>query len=450
MGEIFDPSITFAQLGLGPNLLKGVEDAGFVYPTDIQARLIPLVLAGKDVIGQAKTGTGKTAAFALPILNQLTDTPAMQVLILVPTRELAAQVTAEIGDLGKHTAFHCACIVGGESMRAQVRAVHQGAHILVGTPGRVMDLQGRGEIHFRNLRFVVLDEVDRMLDIGFRDDIRQILKSVPGPHQTIFCSATISPDIERLGRSFMKPDATRIQGTAGSLTVSLVDQKYLPVQPWDKRSLLLHLLRSKKPDTSVIFCRTKATVHRVTTYLREHGINVREIHGDLAQAKRNSVMESFREGNLDVLVASDLAARGLDIEHISHVINYDLPDDPEVYVHRIGRTARAGRRGTAWSFVMPDQGQLLTEIEKLCGLEIEPLPYPEFKPGPVPDDMAREQARANRPAVDPIERLTARAAPTPTTEFSPEEMARRFPGGVVPQNAPPATLGRHFKSRRRR
>ena len=450
MGEIFDQSVTFAQLGLGPNVLRGVEEAGFIYPTDIQARLIPPVLAGKDVIGQAKTGTGKTAAFALPILSRLTDTPGMQVLILVPTRELAAQVTAEIEDLGKYTAFRCACIVGGESMRAQVRAIQQGAHVLVGTPGRVMDLQGRGEIHFRNLRWVVLDEVDRMLDIGFREDIRQILKSVTQPHQTIFCSATIGPDIERLGRSYMKPDATRIQGDTGSLTVSLVDQKYLPVAPWDKRSLLLHLLRHEKPKTTVVFCRTKATVHRVTSHLREHGINVREIHGDLAQAKRNSVMEAFREGKLDVLVASDLAARGLDIEHISHVINYDLPDDPEVYVHRIGRTARAGRRGTAWSFVMPDQGQLLTEIEKLCGLEIEQLHYPNFKPGPVPDDIAREHTRTQRPPADPIERLTARAAPSAVDELSAEELARRFPGGVIPQNAPPPNLGRHFRSRRRR
>ena len=453
MGEIFDESTTFAQLGLGADVLKGVAEAGFVHPTDIQARLIPPVLAGKDVIGQAKTGTGKTAAFALPILQMLDLAVPMQVLILVPTRELAAQVTAEIEDLGKHTAARCACIVGGESMRAQVRAVQQGAHFMVGTPGRVMDLQGRGEIHFRNLRWVVLDEVDRMLDIGFREDIRQILKSVSQKHQTIFCSATISEDIERLGRTYMQGEVVKIHAESGSLTVSLVDQKYLPVQPWDKRTLLLHLLRHEKPNTTVVFCRTKMTVHRVTAYLREHAINVREIHGDLAQQKRNKVMESFREGDLDVLVASDLAARGLDVEHISHVINYDLPDDPEVYIHRIGRTARAGRRGTAWTFVMPDQGQLLTEIEKLCGTEIQKLDYPNFKPGPVPEDAARDFARAHRPAADPMEKLAARAEPTATTqlmtELTPEEIARRFPGGAIPQTAPPANLGRHFRSRRR-
>ncbi|NJL31693.1 MAG: DEAD/DEAH box helicase [Phycisphaerales bacterium] len=354
--DIFDSQLTFTNLGLHKPVLQGVLDAGFEKPTHIQAKLIPAILAGKDVIGQAKTGTGKTAAFGLPILHLAEPDVFFQALILVPTRELASQVAGEINELGRHTRLHAVCVIGGESIRDQSRALKKGAHLLVGTPGRVMDMQGRGEIHFQNIRFVVLDEVDRMLDIGFREDIRKILSTVRREHQTIFVSATISKEIELLARRFMKPDTEKIITLSGALTVSLVDQKHLPVEPWDKKQLLYHLLKHEKPDTTVVFCRTKQTVHKVTAFLKDKGINAREIHGDLSQSRRNKVMVSLRQGNLDVLVASDLAARGLDVEHISHVINYDLPDDPEVYVHRIGRTARAGKRGVAWAFVTSNRG----------------------------------------------------------------------------------------------
>ncbi|MCX5661458.1 MAG: DEAD/DEAH box helicase, partial [Planctomycetota bacterium] len=394
------------------------------------------------------TGTGKTAAFGLPILHSLDKETPMGALILVPTRELAAQVAAEIEELGQFTPIRASCIIGGESMRHQSKDLKAGGHIIVGTPGRVMDMRDRGELTFDNVRFVVLDEVDRMLDIGFRDDIRKILKQVRLEHQTIFCSATLGDEIERLARTFMKPDAQKIMTIGASLTVSQVEQKYLAVAPWDKRTLLLHLLKHEEPDTTVVFCRTKATVHRVAEYLSDKGIDCREIHGDLAQNKRNRVMESMRNGNLDVLVASDLAARGLDIDHISHVINYDLPDDPEVYVHRIGRTARAGRRGIAWTFVMPDQGQMLTEIEKLTGVLIEKMDYPDFKPGPVPADAPKfHTPSTSRP--DPLATLASRAQPLAATETEDAaELARRFPGGVVPQSAPKRTLGSKFKSRR--
>jgi ATP-dependent RNA helicase DeaD len=414
--------------------------------------MIPLILAGKDVIGQAKTGTGKTASFGLPVLHLSNPEVSMETLVLTPTRELAAQVAGEINDLGQFTPIRAVCIVGGESMRAQSKAVKDGGHIIVGTPGRVMDMQERGEIHFKNIRYIVLDEVDRMLDIGFREDIRKILSLVKTAHQTIFCSATISGEIERLARSYMKPDVEKIVTVSGALTVALVDQKYLSVQPWDKRTLLLHLLRHEKPDTTVVFCRTKATVHRVATYLKEKGIDAREIHGDLAQNKRNKVLETLREGKLDVLVASDLAARGLDIEHISHVINYDLPEDPDIYVHRIGRTARAGRKGVAWSFVMPDQGQMLTEIEKLTGVEIPKLDYPDFTPGPVPEDM-RSSLPSNRERPDPMVTLAARTAPLVPEgweEFTPEQIKQMFPDGNVPKNAPRKTLGSKFRSQRHR
>lgn len=449
MNEIFDTDTRFADLGLRDTVLRGVETSGFSHPTHIQKQLIPAALAGRDVLGQAKTGTGKTAAFGLPILHMSDPKIPMQALVLTPTRELAVQVAAELQELGRFTNIQSACIIGGESVRNQTKAVERGAHILVGTPGRVMDLQSRGALRFGQLRFVVLDEVDRMLDIGFREDIRRILKNVPNNRQTIFVSATISPEIERLGRQHMKPDAHKIEVAASSLTVSLVEQWYLPVEPWDKRTLLLHILRKEKPEMAVVFCRTKATVHRVTKYLCDKQINAREIHGDLIQRKRNRVMESLRQGTLDVLVASDLAARGLDVEHISHVINYDLPEDPEVYVHRIGRTARAGRRGVAWSFACPDQGQLLTEIEKLTGALIDRLDYPSFKPGPVPADAPR---RAKPPTpVDPGVRLAQRADGGDAKELSDQQLKQMFPNGVAPKGGTPKrTLGSRFRTRRSR
>ncbi len=452
MSDIFDETVTFEQLGLRSSVLKGVEQAGFKHPTHIQASVIRATLDGHDIIGQAKTGTGKTASFGLPLLHLADKATAMQALVLVPTRELAVQVAQELETLGKHTPIRSVCIIGGHSMRDQSKSIKDGAQIMVGTPGRVMDMYGRREVHFKQVKYIVLDEVDRMLDIGFRDDIRKILSMVKQSHQTIFVSATISEEIERLARKFTRKDDTeRITAVSSSLTVSLVDQKYLPVEAWDKRALLLHLLRHEEPDTTVVFCRTKATVHRVTKYLQDKKINARQIHGDLAQVKRNRVIKSMRKGTLDVLIASDLAARGLDIEHISHVINYDLPDDPELYIHRIGRTARAGRRGIAWSFVTPDQGQLLTEIEKLTGTLIEKMEYPDFKPGPLPKDVAEERQRQQQRSSKSLsETLTDRTQGTSIEELEGEELEKLFPGGVIPSNAPPRTLGSRFKTRRRR
>ena len=451
MSDIFDLSKTFEDLGLRSSLLRALDELGFTQPTVIQTQLIPPALAGKDVIGQAKTGTGKTAAFALPILQRADKNIPMQALILVPTRELAAQVTAEIESLGRFTPIRTSCIIGGESMRHQIKSVQEGGHILVGTPGRVMDMQGRGQINFNKVWYVVLDEVDRMLDIGFREDIRRILKMIRGEHQTLFVSATIDEQIERLGRTFLKPDAQKIVSASGSLTVSLVDQKHLAVEAWDKKTLLLHLLRHEEPDTTVVFCRTKATVHRLTQYLREKGISAREIHGDLPQVKRNKVMASMRKGQLGVLVASDLAARGLDIEHISHVINYDLPEDPEIYIHRIGRTARVGRKGIAWSFVTPEQGQLLTEIEKLTGVLIEKLEYPDFKPGPVPADVQEDRRRHHERTAKPLEqKLAERTASASLQEHSSEELAAMFPDGNIPTTRPKRTIGSRLRTRRHR
>jgi ATP-dependent RNA helicase DeaD len=323
-----------------------------------------------------------------------------------------------------------------------------------------MDLHGRGQLDFNHVRFVVLDEVDRMLDIGFREDIRKILKAIPRPidkpvaeggRQTIFVSATMDVQIERLARSFMKPDSEKVTTVSGSLTVAMVDQKYLPVEPWDKRSLLLKLLVVEKPETTVVFCKTKATVRKVAEYLKTKDINVREIHGDLHQTKRNKVMDAFRKENVDVLIASDLAARGLDVDHITHVINYDLPEDPEIYIHRIGRTARAGRRGQAWTFVTPEQGQMLTEVEMLAGAEIHKMEFPQFKPGPVPKDVQEERRTGIKRREKPRD-LSDRSVAghvDPTAGYSEEELKAMFPDGKIPQNLPPKNLGSKFKRRGR-
>jgi ATP-dependent RNA helicase DeaD len=456
--EVFDTSHTFESLGLRSSVLKGVHAAGFLHPTVVQSRLIPPMLAGKDLLGQARTGSGKTAAFGLPLLCRCErDVPA-QALVLVPTRELAVQVTGEINELGRFTPIRAASIFGGEQIRGQAERLRKGGHIIVGTPGRVMDMAARGHFSFRSIRYVVLDEVDRMLDIGFRDDIRRILEQCPPPgtRQTVMVSATISDEIERLARRHMH-DAEKIVVTSGSLTVNSVEQHYLAVNPWDKKALLIHLLKHEEPALTLVFCRLKRKVDELTRALQAAGIDARAIHGDMPQGKRNTVMKQLREGQLTVLVASDLASRGIDVEHISHVVNYDLPEDPEVYVHRIGRTARAGRKGIAWSLVTPDQGPLLTQIEMLINREIPKMDYSDFTPSPRPPDWRDERppvaglVRADLPEVEPpqaeprINRLQ-RAAHLPL----PEQVDPvRFPGGLVPTKLPPKRMQGRIPSSRR-
>ncbi len=503
VNDVFQMTQTFADLGLRNSVLKGVADMGFVHPTKVQADLIPVVLQGRDVLGQAKTGSGKTAAFGLPLFHLATRGLPFQSIILVPTRELAQQVANELTEMGRHTPIKVSAVFGGESIRSQSASLEQNPEIVVATPGRLMDLLERGRLHLNNVKFAVLDEVDRMLDIGFRDDIRKILGGVKHEHRTIFVSATISDEIETLARKYMR-DPVKLVTVAGSLTVSMVEQHYLPVQPWDKRRLLHHLLTHEEPELTVIFCRTKRTVDDIAEFLRRQNIDVQAIHGDMQQSKRNRVMTNLRGGKLAVLVASDLAARGLDVENISHVINYDLPEDPEVYIHRIGRTARAGRKGVAWSFVTTEQGELLTAIEKLANIEIPKMEYPDFQPsppredrgpshgggrrddrrggpprgdrggdrGPAPDrghdrgpdrapagggdhqpyggiahgGPAHTQPPAAAPAKPPAPSRTGPTLPRVNAEKGPNPA--RFPGGVVPTKLPPKMLGGRVKTSR--
>ncbi len=446
----------FASLGLRNSVLKGVAAAGYTSPTKIQADLIPAVIANRDVLGQAKTGSGKTAAFGLPLFHMATRELPFQTIIMVPTRELAVQVANEMAELGKFTPIRVTAVMGGESIRGQARELEKGPEIIVATPGRLIDMLDRGLLHLNNVKYMVLDEVDRMLDIGFRDDIRRILSRIRSEHRTIFVSATISDEIERLARSFMR-DPVKIVANAGSLTVSLVKQYYIPVQPWDKRRLLMHLLTHVEPALTLVFCRTKRGVDDVAEHLHRHGIDVQAIHGDMRQGKRNSVMKQLHAGQLAVLVASDLAARGIDVDGITHVINYDLPEDPEVYIHRIGRTARAGRKGEAWSFVTSEQGPLLTAVEKLANIEIPRLEYPDFEPSPPRE--GRDGGRGGRggppratgadgkpvpeaPPAPPVRTIVA-APPKPAAVD-----ASRFPGGLIPTKLPPRKLGGRVRTAR--
>ena len=441
--DTFDTSKTFADLGLPADVLDGIQKSGFVHPTRIQAALIPPAIAGKHVLGQAKTGTGKTAAFGLPMLATIKPGDRFAALVLVPTRELAIQVAREIKDLGRDTPLNIVPVYGGQRITAQAPKLEKGPEIVVGTPGRVMDLHERRMLPYSDVRMAVLDEVDRMLDIGFRDDIRKILGAMKQRPQTIFVSATISPEIEKLARSYMK-DPEKIVTSEKSLTVSRVAQSWLKVEPWDKKKMLHHLLMHEEPALTVVFCRTKRTVDDVTKFLERNGIDAHAIHGDMYQAKRNQVMDRLRGGKLGVLVASDLAARGLDVDGISHVINYDIPEDPEVYIHRIGRTARAGREGVAWTLVTPEQGALLTNVEMLANIEIPQQTYDDFEPNPVPSDVRAERELNDQRAKDREAKQKRTEAPSIKADD-----AAAFPGGLVPKGMPARRMQGKVRTRRR-
>jgi ATP-dependent RNA helicase DeaD len=360
---------TWKELGLGAGALAAVRHAGFERPTDIQYELIPHALRGRDCLGQARTGTGKTAAFALPMLERLAPGQGVQGLVLVPTRELALQVEEHVRLLCAAAGFKIVAVLGGRGLKEQIAALRHNPEIVIGTPGRVLDLMHRKVLSLASIKIAVLDEVDRMLDIGFRDDIRRILRVIEAPHQTIFVSATIDEEIEKLARSFMH-DPVNVNVSQDMLTVEGVEQNFVSVHPLDKLRTLVGLLKHEAPTLAIVFTNTKHKARRVAQGLRREGINCKEIHGDLVQQRRERVMKSFRSQKTQVLVATDLASRGLDVMDISHIINYDVPEDPSGYVHRIGRTARMGKPGCAITFVTPDEGKFLTEVEKLINKEL--------------------------------------------------------------------------------
>ncbi len=363
----------FNQMGLSPTMLRALKKVGYLTPSPIQAEFIPVAIDGFDVIGQAKTGTGKTAAFAIPLIEMLEARErGPQGIILAPTRELVQQIVAESQRLASGTDVSICGIYGGEPIEKQLRALTRGVDIVVGTPGRVIDHIERKTLYLGDIMHVVLDEADRMLDIGFRPDIERILRRVPDPHQTLLLSATISADIRKLAQRYMY-QPVEMNLSTDEPSVETIKQHYITVDHDRKIELLLHLLGHDEPRQCIVFTRTKRGADKLAERLRGRVKGVATIHGDLAQTVRNRVMQGFRDATINVLVATDVVGRGIDVNDISHVINYDIPDDPENYLHRIGRTGRMGKDGIAYTFVGPDQGEPLTAIELLINKTIPAL-----------------------------------------------------------------------------
>lgn len=370
---------TFAQLNLNPRLLQALNDLGYETPTPIQLQTIPLLLAGRDLIGQAQTGTGKTAAFALPILERLDlSQSATQALVLAPTRELAIQVAEAIHAYARHLGpVRVMPVYGGDPIYKQLQRLRAGLHVVVGTPGRVMDHLRRGTLTLEALKIVVLDEADEMLRMGFIEDIEWILEQAPAPRQTVLFSATMPPPVRRItGRYLTDPVTVEIKHK--TLTVPTVEQRYLHVLEKQKLETLTHVLEveTAPEEANLIFVRTKLRAAEVADKLQMRGYAVEAMHGDMNQSQRESVIRRMREGQVDTVVATDVAARGLDIDHIARVINYDIPNDPESYIHRIGRTARAGRAGQAILFIAPRETRMLQEIERHIGQRLSPMKVP--------------------------------------------------------------------------
>jgi ATP-dependent RNA helicase DeaD len=362
----------FHALGLSADLLAALGRAGYQEPTPIQAAFIPEALAGRDVIGQAQTGTGKTAAFLLPFFNTWReDEPgaAPQAIVLTPTRELSVQVTEEAVKLAPSPSCRAVAIYGGQRMQKQLAQLRRGCALVVGTPGRVLDHLHRGTLALANVRYLVLDEADRMLDIGFRPDIERILRRCPSGRQTHLLSATMPPPVLRLTQRYMI-EPVHLNLAPEKVTVESIRQSFITVDEDRKFDLLVRLLEREQPRQCLIFCERKRWAEDVYCMLRHHVKRSACMHGDLPQPLRNRIMKGFREGKIRYLVATDVVGRGIDVRDISHVINYDIPEDPENYVHRIGRTGRIGADGIAVLFATPDQGQQLTNIEIFINKQI--------------------------------------------------------------------------------
>jgi ATP-dependent RNA helicase DeaD len=357
--------LKFSELGLTEDLLTAIEKHGYVDATPIQEQTIPLTLAGKDVIGQAQTGTGKTAAFGLPILEMIqTDSHKVHALVVSPTRELAIQTQDELFKLGRDKHVKVQAVFGGADIRRQIDGLKRGADIVVGTPGRLLDHIKRGTVDLSNVKTLVLDEADEMLNMGFLEDIESILKAVPDERQTLLFSATMPPAIKRIGVQFMS-NPEHIQVAAKELTTDLVDQYYVRVKDFEKFDTLTRILDVQQPKLAILFGRTKRRVDELTRGLKVRGFNADGIHGDLTQQKRSAVLKSFKKGDVKILVATDVAARGLDVSGVDYVYNFDIPQEAESYVHRIGRTGRAGAHGTSVTFITNAELDYLKEIEKL-------------------------------------------------------------------------------------
>ena len=369
----------FTNLGLHPNLLKGLKDLGFTRPTPIQADAIPLAMAGQDLLACAMTGSGKTAAFLLPILHRLIDKPrgTTRALVLTPTRELAAQIVEDLNDLAVHTPLTAAAVFGGVGMGPQEHAFRSGVDVVAGTPGRLLDHFRSSYAKLGGLQYLVLDEADRMLDMGFLPDIRRVLRHIPARRQTLFFSATMPPPIAELSREMLKSPATINIERRSAPAVGITHAVY-PVPQHLKPSLLVKLLTSGEMHDALVFTRTKHRANRLAKHLGEHGVKVERIHGNRSQSQRTEALAGFKSGKYRVLVATDIAARGIDVTALGHVVNFDVPIVPEDYIHRVGRTARAELTGSAFTLVAPEEEGSLRGIERAVGHRLPRVTLPDF------------------------------------------------------------------------
>jgi ATP-dependent RNA helicase RhlE len=434
--------MSFNNLGLRAELVRAVSEKGYDLPTPIQTQAIPLILEGRDLMGSAQTGTGKTAGFTLPLLQRLAETPPPQngrrplrALVITPTRELAAQVAQSIADYGKHLALKSAVVFGGVSINPQKQQLIRGVDILVATPGRLLDHVGQRSVDLSRVELLVLDEADRMLDMGFIHDIRRVLALVPKHKQTLLFSATFSDDIKKLANGLLKSPAL-VEVARRNTTVEAISQVVHPVDKGRKRELLSHLIGAQRWQQVLVFNRTKHGANRLAAQLLDDGINAAAIHGNKSQGARTRALADFKSGKVQVLVATDIAARGLDIDQLPHVVNYDLPNVPEDYVHRIGRTGRAGREGEAISLVCVDELKLLKDIERLIKREIPQ----RIIDGYTPDASIR---------AEPIERGRPQNSNRPKRRFSGNGKQQSSGNGRPQANKSAARAGNQRNQGRR-
>lgn len=399
--------MTFEHLNLSEPLLRAVREEGYTEPTPIQVQAIPHALTGRDVLGCAQTGTGKTAAFALPILQHLSRHPIPQqqgakhrpirALILAPTRELAAQIGDSFRAYGRHLPLNAAVVYGGVGQEPQVQKLRRGVDILIATPGRLLDLMGQGYVRLERVEILVLDEADRMLDMGFIHDVRRVIAAVPARRQTLFFSATMPAEIQELADNILT-DPVRVEVTPAATTVEKITQRVCFVEKEQKFDLLKWMLADRSVKRALVFTRTKHGANKLARQLERQGIGVDVIHGNKSQSARERALADFKTGSVRVLVATDIAARGIDVDDISHVINYDMPNEAETYVHRIGRTARAGASGTAVSFVMVDERPYFHAVERTIRMHIPVVQHPHESEFGIPPqtDLERRGSSANR------------------------------------------------------
>ncbi len=424
--------VSFAELDLAPEVLHAVLDAGYTHPTPIQQQAIPLALEGRDLIGLAQTGTGKTAGFTLPIVHNLISAPItddkgetlhrVRVLILTPTRELAAQVEESFRKYGKYTKLRVVPIFGGVGIEPQSKALRAGVDVVVATPGRLLDHMERQNVVFDDLEVLVLDEADRMLDMGFAPQLNRIVAEIPPYRQTLLFSATMPPEVEALARNYLRKPVV-VQVGRRSEPASTVTHAVYPVPRERKSTLLVELLKKAEMDSVLIFTRTKHGADRVVRHLEDEGISATGMHADKSQGERTRALDDFKSGKIRVLVATDIAQRGLDVSGISHVINYDVPQQPEDYVHRIGRTGRAAATGDAYTFMSPDEIAMVRTIERMIGQQIPRISMPGYDFGTTVD------AAATNGESEPVGDVAVSASPDPVATQRryrrPRSVARR-------------------------